>query len=209
MSRPEGELIATVVRLQVQSSPLKGRPAGSGPYDPRPLLEVAALEVGPTGCTGLTGGPAPRRVIDVHSAEHPQSRQVRGVNGLSVLPTAHYAALRQRYGPHLVDGVAGENLLLECGPLTVADLSGTLLLEADQGLLELTGALAAAPCVEFTQFVLGRKTGDTGPELLAGLDDLDHGVRGFYLRVAGTGTVRAGARLLRSCAPDREATRPR
>ncbi len=198
MSRHDGGLVATVVRLQVQRSPLKRRPSGSGPYDPQPLLEVPALEVGPTGCTGVTGGPAPQRVVDVHSAGHPQSRQVRGVNGLSVLPTAHYAALRERYGSHLVDGVAGENLLLECGPLTVADLSGTLLLEVDEGVLELTDALAAAPCVEFTQYVLGRETGDTGPAVLAALDELDGGARGFYLRVAGTGAVRVGARLWRA-----------
>lgn len=194
-----GTLVGTVVRLQVQRSPLKQRPPGSGPYDPRPLLAVPALEIGPRGCTGLPGGSADgERVVDVHHADHPESRQVRGVNGLSVLPAAHYARLRERYGPHLVDGVAGENLLLDAGPLQADDLAGTLLLETDEGLVEASGAMAAPPCVEFAQHVLRRPVGDVGDEVRAALDDLDAGTRGFYLRVAGTGTVRAGARLLRA-----------
>ena len=190
-------MVATVLRLQVQTAPLKQRPAGSGPYDPGPLLAVGALDVGPTGCSARVGGTV---VPDVHSAGHPQSRHVRGVNGLSVLPRAHYAHLRSRYGPHLADGVAGENLLVDAGRLrlTAADLAGPLLLETDQGDVTVDGVLAAAPCVEFARYVLGRDAGDLGPEVEAALDDLDRGVRGFYLRVHGHGTVRAGARLLRA-----------
>lgn len=190
-----GSVLGTVVRLQVQRSPLKQRPSGSGPYDPGPLLEVPALQVGPGGCVGLVEG---ARVVDVHCADHPQTRHVRGANGLSVLPVAHYARLRATYGPHLVDGSAGENLLLDAGPLTAADLAGTLLLETDEGAVQATGALAAPPCVEFAQHATGRPPGDLGEQVMAALEDLDHGVRGFYLRVSGTGTVRAGARLLRA-----------
>lgn len=197
MRGTEPPVVGTVVRLQVQRSPLKQRPPGSGPYDPRPLLEVAVLRVGPRGCTGLVGE---QRVVDVHHGDHPETRHVRGVNGLSVLPTAHYARLRTQYGPHLLDGVAGENLLLDTGPLGLreGDLAGTLLLETDEGVVEATGAMAAPPCVEFSQYALGRRPGDLGPEVMAALDDLDRGVRGFYLRVSGTGSVRAGARLLRA-----------
>jgi hypothetical protein len=190
-------VLGTVVRLQVQRSPLKQRPAGSGPYDPGPLLEVPALEVGPRGCTGLLDDGA-QRVVDVHCADHPQSRHARGVNGLSVLPAAHYARLRADHGPHLVDGVAGENVLLDGGPLTEADLAGRLLLEVDEGVLEVTGTMAAPPCVEFTQHVLRRPVGDVGPEVQAGLEELDGGTRGFYLRLSGTGTLRAGCRVLRA-----------
>lgn len=190
-------VVGTVRRLQVQRSPLKQRPAGSGPYDPGPLLQVDALEVGPRGCTGLLG-PAGTRVVDVHHGDHPQTRLVRDVNGLSLLPTAHLERLRLRYGRHLADGIAGENVLLDALRLTEDDLAGTLLLETDGDPVELTAARAAPPCVEFTQHLLGRDVGDLGPEVRAALDDLGRGARGFYVRVGGTGTVRPGMRLLRA-----------
>lgn len=190
-----GGVVGTVLRLQVQRSPLKQRPAGSGPYDPGPLLQVPALQVGPDGCTGLLDG---ERIADVHSTGHPQSRNARGVNGLSVLPAAHYGWLRERYGAHLVDGVAGENVLLDSGPLTEADLAGTLVMETDEGLLAVSGARAAPPCVEFAQYVLRRPPGDLGSQVRAALDDLDAGRRGFYLTAHAPGTLRVGARLLRA-----------
>ena len=67
-------------------------------------------------CVGLhRDGP----VLDVHHADHPDSRNVRLRNGLSLLPRASADALRARYGEHLVDGAAGESLLLEtAGPWT-------------------------------------------------------------------------------------------
>ena len=188
--------VGTVVRLQVQRSRLKPGPAASRVYDPAPLLEVEALEVGPRGVVGQTSdGP----VLDVHHADHPDSRNRRLANGLSLLPRAHYAALRQRYGAHLVDGVAGESLLLDTdGPWTEADLAGELWLETVDGdLLPLDGAAAAPPCVEFSRFCLGLPPGPVGPDVRQALVDLDGGARGYYARVDGTGRVERGARLLR------------
>lgn len=185
------ELIGTVVRLQVQTAPLKPRPPGSGRYDPAPLRAVQTLTVGPRGCIG------DRAMVDVHHADHPESRNVRGVNGLSLLAAGHYVELRERYGAHLVDGAAGENVLLDAGRLTARDLAGELALETDEGTLTLTDAMAAAPCLEFSRFCAGRDPGDDGPEVLAALDHLSGGARGFYLRTKGWGRVRVGARLLR------------
>ncbi len=189
--------LGTVARLQVQRSRLKPGPAAVRVYDPRPLLEVEALEVGPRGVVGqTTDGP----VLDVHHADHPDSRNRRLANGLSLLPRASYAALRRRYGAHLVDGVAGESLLLDTdGPWAEADLAGTLLLETGEGdLLELADVAAAPPCVEFSRFCLGLPPGPVGPEVRQALDDLDGGARGFTARVGGTGRVERGARLLRA-----------
>ena len=42
-------LVGTVVRLQVQRSRLKPGQRGARTYDPAPLLEVPALDVGPDG----------------------------------------------------------------------------------------------------------------------------------------------------------------
>ena len=195
MSSADGRLVGTVRRLQVQRSRLKPGPRGQRAYDPAPLLEVEAVEVGPRGLR------APDGALDVHHADHPDSRNVQLYNGLSVLPRAHYDQLRARFGPHVVDGAAGESLLLDTvGPLREEDLAGTLLLDTDDGdPLELTGARAAPPCVEFSRWVLGRgaetAVDDEVQDALAFLQD---GRRGFYLTASGTGRVSAGARLLRA-----------
>lgn len=185
------ELIGTVARLQIQRSRLKPGPRSTRVYDPAPLLEVSALEVGPHGVVG-------DGQLDVHHADHPESRH-RGVNGLSLLPRVHYDRLRERFGEHLVDGVAGESLLLDTdGFWALDDLAGDLVLEtADGGLLSLTDPMVAAPCVEFTRFCLQREPGRVDDELAAALEELDGGARGFYVTATGSGAVERGARLLR------------
>ena len=190
-------VLGTVVRLQVQRSRLKPGSAGARVYDPAPLHEVGALEVGPRGVVGVS---ADGGLLDVHHADHPDSRNRRRANGLSLLPRAHYDALRARYGPHLVDGVAGESLLVDTdAPWTPRDMTGTLLLEtADGGRLPLTGLVAAPPCVEFARFCLRLPLGPVGADVEQALVDLDGGVRGFYAQAAGTGRVEVGARLWRS-----------
>jgi hypothetical protein len=187
------ELIGTVVRLQVQRSRLKPGPATTRVYDPSPLLEVEALEVGPRGVVGVTtDGP----VLDVHHADHPDSRNRRLTNGLSLLPRAHYSALRARYGEHVVDGVAGESLLLATdGAWT--DLPDTLLLEAADGdLLPLAQVQPAPPCVEFSRWCLRTAPGPVTAQVLAELDELDGGARGFYAQPLAAGRVEVGCRLL-------------
>ena len=196
---PDG-LLGTVVRLQVQRSRLKPGPKGQRAYDPSPLLEVDAVEVGPRGLI------APDGALDVHHADHPDSRNVRLVNGLSVLTQAHYGQLRARFGAHVVDGAAGESLLLDTdGPLQEADLAGPLLLDTvgPDGMpgqaLELTDGQAAPPCVEFSRWVLGRAPGSPVDEAVQdAMTFLQDGRRGFYLTAHGTGRVVAGARLRRA-----------
>lgn len=193
------EVLGTVVRLQVQRSRLKPGPRGTRVYHPAPLLEVAALEVGPRGVVGQTADGA---VLDVHHADHPDSRNVRLLNGLSVLPRAHYAALRTRFGAHVVDGSAGENLLLDtAGPLAEDDLRGPLLLDTEEDEpLVVEAVMVASPCVEFARWVLGGDPQLPGPvddELQEAMAALDDGARGFYLRVSGSGRVACGARLRR------------
>ena len=192
------ELLGTVVRLQVQRSRLKPGPRGARVYDPAPLLEVPALEVGPRGVVGCGSDGT---VLDVHHADHPDTRNVRLANGLSLLPRAHYEVLRARYGSHLVDGSAGESLLLDTAGRrwTEGDLAGALHLDtADGGTLVLTGATAAPPCVEFSRFCLGLPVGPVASEVEQGLLDLDGGARGFYACTQGTARIESGARLWRA-----------
>lgn len=179
------ELIGRVIRLQVQRSRLKPGPATTRVYDPEPLAEVSELHITPRGVIG-------DGVLDVHHADHPDTRNVKLLNGVSVMTVSRYRALRETYGGHLVDGIAGESLLLDTEHL--GDLAGELVLATEGGPIEVE-SVPVAPCVEFTRFVLRRGAGDVGPEVMATLEALDGGARGYYLRTTGSGTVRAGAGL--------------
>ncbi|MDT7547600.1 MAG: hypothetical protein QOE99_3710 [Actinomycetota bacterium] len=181
------ELIGTVVRLQVQRSRLKPGVGTARVYNPEPLLEVTELAIGPRGVVG-------DGIRDVHHADHPDTRNNKLRNGVSVMTISRYRDLRERYGKHLVDGIAGESLLLDSEHLD--DLTGELVLETAEGELAVTSE-PASPCVEFSRFVIGRGLGDVGPEVMATMAALDGGARGYYLQTSGTGRVRAGARLFR------------
>ncbi len=172
----------TVTRLQVQRLPLKPGGRGARVYDPSPVTVVGALEIGPRGCVGILGD---ERILDVHHADHPLTRNRDLDNGLSLLTVEALASLHTAYGAHVVPG---ESLLVDELP------PGDLLLETDGEPLLLEHVLPAPPCVEFSRYCLG-----TVPPSLDGITDalmaLDGGARGFYARVSGTGTVRVGARL--------------
>ncbi len=184
------ELIGTVVALQVQRSRLKPLPAKL--YDPAALAPVAALEVGPRGGTGITADG--ERVLDVHHADHPDSRNRRLANGVSLMSLDAYTALRQRYGDHLVDGIAGESLLLD----GVLPVTGQVVLETGEGELRLTAVQPIPPCVGFTCFCLRRAGLDTDDEVLTTLEALGGGARGCASPVVGAGVVHVGARLWRA-----------
>jgi hypothetical protein len=181
--------VGTVVRLQVQRSRLKPGPPTTRVYDPSPLLEVEALDVGPRGCVGILGT---ETFLDVHHADHPDTRNRKLDNGLSLLPTTAYPALQSRYGEHLVTGIVGESVLLELdGPWPIGDL----LLETDGEPLLLTKVEPAPPCVEFSRFCLGIDPGPVGDDVKRALIDLDEGARGYYAHVTGEGRVTLGARV--------------
>lgn len=184
------QLIGTVVALQVQRSRLK--PLPTKVYDPAPLQPVEVLEVGPRGGTGVTA--AGERVLDVHHADHPDSRNVRLRNGISLMSLDAYAALRQRHGDHVADGIAGESLLLD-GRLPMA---GEVVLETGAGELRLSAVQPMTPCVGFTCFCLRRAGLDTDEEVLTALDGLRNGARGCSSPVVGAGVLQAGARLWRA-----------
>ena len=171
--------MSTVLRVQVQTSRLKPLPAKD--YDPSPLLVVDAVEVDERGCVGLKDG---ERVVDVHHADHPDSRNVKLSNGLSWVDAAAYERARDRFGPHLVDGVMGETLLLDGRPA-----EGDLVL----GGLLLVDVRPMPPCVGFSRFCTGEHV--DGDELQAVLSWLSDGARGWTARVVGVGTVTAGDAL--------------
>src|SRR4051812_414160 len=104
--RPLGE----IVKLQTQVESLKVGGAPLRRYDPSALRQVAALSLSQDGVQGWTEDGQP--VSDVHNLTHPVSKNRGGSNGISICFSSHYAAMRTRFGEHVVDGIAGENILV-------------------------------------------------------------------------------------------------
>ena len=189
--------IGTIVRLQVQESSLK---VGDKPrrYDPAPIRAVPAISLDPAGVIGLAENG--ETILDVHNLDHPSSKNRDGENGISLGFTAHYLAMRRRFGQHLVDGIAGENILIEAdSPFSVEDLAAGVVVEGSGGRpLQLRPVIVATPCVEFSRYALkfpdGARPDATVTEALR---FLDAGMRGFYATYTGEpAVVEIGARVL-------------
>jgi len=189
-------LIGTIVRLQVQESSLK---VGDKPrrYDPAPIRSVPAMRVSPAGVVGLAENG--ESILDVHHHDHPASKNRGGENGISLGFTGHYREMRQRFGQHLTDGIAGENILIESNwQFVVEELAAGVVVEGNGGRqLELRPVIVAAPCVEFSRYAL-RFPDDARPNVTVteALRFLDAGMRGFYATYAGEPTVvKVGAQV--------------
>jgi hypothetical protein len=172
--------LGTIVRLQIQRSSLKVGPQGGRYFDPGPLLAVDELYATTDGVAADADG----TLLDVHNARHPNSKNVRGINGISVGFTAHYRQVRERFGAHVTDGIAGENVLVAIErPVALEEIAGGLRIESDDGrCLELAEVVVAHPCVEFSRFVLADRAAP--PQAVTPvLQFLDDGMRGFYALV--------------------------
>lgn len=174
---PAATLIGTVVRLQVQTGHLKVADEGNRRYDPAPIKEVAILRLEAGGVVGVDE--AGDLHVDVHHRDHPISRH-HGDNGVSIGFTSHYHAMRRRFGDHVADGVAGENILVAAQRIqTPGSLGASLRVETASGTLALTALMVAAPCVEFTRFCAGAAPAGTA-EIKEQIRFLDEGMRAFY-----------------------------
>ncbi|MBA2283919.1 MAG: hypothetical protein H0W02_00400 [Ktedonobacteraceae bacterium] len=191
--------IGRIISIQVQPTSLKYKHDGVGYYDPTPLLVVESLRLSNKGIIGVTadaGG-----VMDVHHVEHPQSGNSRRANGVSIGFTSHYQAMRARFGERLLNGCAGENILVETDSImTLADLGSAVAIQvAGSGQLAyLTRLKVAAPCVEFSHFAANAGTPLPAAKLKDTLQFLHNGLRGFYATLTseqGEISVRAGDRV--------------
>ena len=189
------ELIGAIVRLQVQPTSLK---VGERPrrYDPSPLRSVPALRLEPAGVTGIDEDDT--AIGDVHHRDHPAAKNRGGSNGLSVGFTAHYAAMRGRFGAHLADGLAGENVLVDTDRLYgEEDLAAGLMIETASGEhVQLDRVLVAAPCVEFARFALRFPDGARPDRSVSeAVKFLDGGLRGYYATPRAAAVIRVGDRV--------------
>jgi hypothetical protein len=108
--------------------------------------------------------------------------------------TGDYVALRKRYGGHVVDGIAGETMLLDAPDgLAPLRLPSVVTVSTAEGPLQLRDVREADPCVEFSRFCLRQEPAPTvDHDVRQALVDLDKGARGYRSIAAGTGTVRVG-----------------
>lgn len=170
--------LGRVINVQVQKSSLKIGDGRRKHFDPAPLRAGQALRVEHDTVHAVAGE---HSWLDVHCAAHPESRNRGNGDMLSIGFTGHYEVMRERFGAHLCNAVAGENILVEHdGVLQLADLErGLRLVGADGRTLDFHRIEVAHPCVEFSRWCLAD---DEAPGLAVKetLQFLDGGLRGFY-----------------------------
>jgi hypothetical protein len=151
-------------------------------YDASRRVVVARLQITPLGIEAKT--PDGEHVLDIHHINHPD-KAYDDDDLVCIGFTSHYEAMRSRFGEHMVDGVAGENIVIECGrEVWPEDLGDRIMIENSE-----TGAMAlldmvsfAAPCDEFSHYAA--KSQDTrlpAEDLKATLQFLGNGRRGYLL----------------------------
>lgn len=181
-------VLGPIIRLQVQRSTLKIGEKPNRRYDPGPLQAVERMEIGPDGAVGLVDA---SRVVDVHNRAHPESKNSDGENTLSVGFTDHYRAMQDRYGPHMVLGCAGENIIVDIERVVTAGevVHGFRIVSpAGDERLRLVQPRVAHPCKPFSGFAHRHQL--VAPEVLKGtLQFLDDGMRGYYCAPDTSGPV--------------------
>ena len=145
---------------------------------------MSTLTIGEAGVVGWVGD---RATVDVHNRDHPQSKNNQK-NGVSIGFTAHYRAMRQVFGAHVTDGIAGENILVDSDVrVSELDLTNGLNLESDAGtIVKLDRFIVAEPCVEFSRYALANpEVAPDDSRLRDALAFLREGTRGFYATYRG------------------------
>lgn len=177
--------LGRIVRLQLQKSSLKIPAEPEERYDPAALWSVSDLTLAAEGASTLL--PNGDIFLDIHNAGHPQSKNNKRKNDLSIGFTAHYAAMRGRYGDHLSDGIAGENILVAIDrPVTLDELKNGVVIKSAGQELPLGKLRIALPCSPFSKFA----SRSTEPEIVKGaLQFLSEGIRGFYCAFEGVEPV--------------------
>lgn len=187
------EFLGRIVRLQLQRSSLKIGRGLQRRYDPTPLSEVASLHLHADGVSALVDA---HTLLDVHHRQHADSKNVKGANGISLGFTSHYELMRERFGRHLRDGIAGENILVQTAQTVEAGrLKAGIVIETAEGTrLYLYNLLVAEPCLEFSRYALRQPPNDA--EIREALTFLRAGMRGYYANIKGAaGQVRLGDRV--------------
>jgi hypothetical protein len=169
-----GERIGSIVRIQVQTLPIKKKGEA---YLPEYILPVDTAAVDAWGMLGRQGD---QWVIDAHHKSHPASR-AGGRRPLSVGFTGHYELMGERFDSAPL-GIAGENIIVDGPALALSELGEGLIIETRSGdYVQLDRPRVAAPCLEFTSFMLGLDHVAPLDEIEDDLAALHDGRRGFIV----------------------------
>jgi len=151
-------------------------------YDESRLVEVDQLSITSLGieATTRTG----EHVLDIHHINHPV-KAYDDDDLICIGFTSHYEAMRGRFGAHMVDGIAGENIIIDCDKeVWPEDLGQQLVIENDKTgrQMRLEMVSHANPCQEFSQFAIGNPYDHPPAEKMKStLQFLGNGRRGFLL----------------------------
>lgn len=179
--------IGHIQQLQIQPQKIKVKNDRQEYYDPSRLLSVHRLCLTARGIFGITK--EGEQIIDVHHADHPESRNHDGFNDISIGFTSHYVLMRDRFGSHLYDGCAGENILVETtNSYQLEDLGQQLAIQSRMTgeFVYLTDLSIAKPCLPFSTYASDEYGlyPPSGEQIKEALQFLHHGMRGFYTKLA-------------------------
>ena len=168
-------------------------------YDASRRLEVDSLTITSRGIEAIT--PEGEHVLDIHHLSHPD-KAYDDDDLVCIGFTSHYEAMRARFGEHMVDGIAGENIIIEYEEEVWSEnLGDRIAIEnKETGIMTFLDFVSfASPCREFSLFATRSQYEPLPAEKLKEtLQFLGNGRRGFLL-VMSTGqeaaTVRPGDKV--------------
>ena len=176
-------------------------------YDASRRVEVDRLLITSKGIEAIN--PDGEHALDIHHLDHPD-KAYDDDDLVCIGFTSHYEAMRARFGGHMVDGIAGENIIIEYDKeVWSEDLGQQICIEnIDTGQITLLDMVSyAAPCDEFSHFA-AKSQDERIPtqELKRILQFLNYGRRGFLLVMRDgqdAATVRPGDKVFSTRSPQR------
>ena len=193
--------LGRVKLVQVQPSGLIIETPSGYFYEASRRVEVDRLLITSKGIEATT--PEGEHVLDIHHMDHPD-KAYDNDDLISIGFTSHYEAMRDRFGEHMVDGIAGENIIIEYREeVWPEDLGQQIVIENNvtghRALLDVV--CFAAPCDEFSHFA-ARSQHERLPaeKLKSTLQFLNNGRRGFLLVLSDgqeAATIQPGDRVFR------------
>jgi hypothetical protein len=188
--------LGTVKLVQVQPSGLIIETPSGYFYDATRRVEVDRLLITSLGIEATTR--EGEHVLDIHHIEHPD-KAYDNDDLISIGFTSHYDAMRSRFGEHMVDGIAGENIIIEYEKeVWPEDIGEQIVIEnPETGHRTFLDVVCfAAPCDEFSHFAASSQDERLPPAALkATLQFLNKGRRGFLLVLSAgqeAATIQAG-----------------
>ena len=172
--------LGVIKLVQLQPSGLIIKTPSGYFYDASRRVEVDRLLITTKGIEATA--PNGEHVLDIHHLDHPD-KAYDDDDLVSIGFTSHYEAMRARFGEHMIDGIAGENIIIEYDhEIWEDDLGQQIAIENGKtGVKMLLDTVCfATPCDEFSHFAAQSQDKRLpASELKAVLQFLNKGRRGF------------------------------